>query len=47
MNRLLERARIAIRQMGASELHIVGGFHPKLGLEYYENMIKNIKNFRL
>jgi aminodeoxyfutalosine synthase len=40
---IIERARIAIVQMGASELHIVGGFHPKLGLEYYENMIKNIK----
>ncbi len=40
---IVERARIAIEQMGASELHIVGGFHPKLGLEYYENMIRNIK----
>ncbi len=40
---IVERARIAIEQLGASELHIVGGFHPKLGLEYYENMIKNIK----
>jgi len=40
---LVERARIAIDQMGATELHIVGGFHPRLGLEYYENMIKNIK----
>ncbi|MGE0242735.1 MAG: radical SAM protein [Nitrososphaeraceae archaeon] len=40
---IVERARIAIEQMGATELHIVGGFHPKLGLEYYENMIKNIK----
>jgi aminodeoxyfutalosine synthase len=40
---IVERARIAIKQMGATELHIVGGFHPKLGLEYYENMIKNIK----
>ena len=42
-NQIVERARIAIEQMGATELHIVGGFHPKLGLEYYENMIKNIK----
>ncbi len=40
---IVERSRIAIEQMGASELHIVGGFHPKLGLEYYENMIRNIK----
>ncbi|MFN4336640.1 MAG: radical SAM protein [Candidatus Nitrosocaldus sp.] len=29
--------------MGANELHIVGGFHPRLGLEYYEQMIKAIK----
>ena len=42
-NQIVERARIAIEQMGATELHIVGGFHPKLGLVYYENMIKNIK----
>ena len=42
-NQIVERARIAIEQMGATELHIVGGFHPKLGLEYYENMIMNIK----
>ena len=40
---IVERARIAIEQMGATELHIVGGFHPRLRLEYYENMIKNIK----
>ena len=37
---IVERARIAIKQMGVTELHIVGGFHPRLGLEYYENMIK-------
>ena len=42
-NQIVERARIAIEQMGATELHIVGGFHPKLGLEYYEKMIRNIK----
>jgi len=29
--------------LGTTELHIVGGFHPKLGLDYYENMIKAIK----
>jgi aminodeoxyfutalosine synthase len=29
--------------MGATELHIVGGFHPKLGLDYYEKMMKAIK----
>ena len=34
---------MAITQMGSTELHIVGGFHPKLDLDYYENMIKAIK----
>jgi aminodeoxyfutalosine synthase len=29
--------------MGATELHIVGGFHPKLGLDYYEKMMQAIK----
>lgn len=33
----------AAKQMGATEVHIVGGFHPKLPLEYYEDMIKEIK----
>ncbi|MEO9294462.1 MAG: radical SAM protein [Nitrososphaera sp.] len=37
------RAKVAIEQLGATELHIVGGFHPKLGLDYYENMMKAIK----
>ena len=40
---ILTRARVAINQMGTTELHIVGGFHPKLGLDYYENMIRAIK----
>jgi aminodeoxyfutalosine synthase len=40
---ILTRARVAINQMGSTELHIVGGFHPKLGLDYYENMIRAIK----
>ena len=42
-DQILARARIAIKQMGATEIHIVGGFHPKLGLDYYENMIRAIK----
>jgi aminodeoxyfutalosine synthase len=29
--------------MGATEVHIVGGFHPTLPLEYYEDMMKVIK----
>ena len=40
---ILTRARIAIKQMVATEIHIVGGFHPKLGLDYYEDMMKAIK----
>ncbi|MFI5416569.1 MAG: radical SAM protein [Nitrososphaerales archaeon] len=31
------------KQMGATEVHIVGGFHPTLTLDYYENMMKIIK----
>src|ERR671925_1705654 len=40
IEQIVSRARIAIKQMGSTELHIVGGFHPNLGLDYYENMIK-------
>ncbi len=31
------------KEMGATEVHIVGGFHPDLPLEYYEEMFKTIK----
>jgi len=37
-----QRVGIA-KQMGATEVHIVGGFHPKLPLDYYEDMMKAIK----
>jgi aminodeoxyfutalosine synthase len=40
---IVARATIAINETRATELHIVGGFHPKLGLEYYEQMLKSIK----
>ncbi|HEX2558337.1 MAG TPA: CofH family radical SAM protein [Nitrososphaera sp.] len=40
---IVARSKIAIDQMGATELHIVGGFHPKLGLDYYEKMMQAIK----
>ena len=43
LEQILTRAKIAIKEMKATELHIVGGFHPKLGLDYYEKMIKEIK----
>lgn len=29
--------------MGATEVHIVGGFHPELSLDYYEEMMRTIK----
>lgn len=31
------------KDMGATEVHIVGGFHPDLPLEYYEEMFQTIK----
>ena len=37
-----QRVGIA-KEMGATEVHIVGGFHPQLPLDYYENMLKLIK----
>ncbi len=30
-------------RMGATEVHIVGGFHPSLPLDYYEDMMRIIK----
>ena len=38
-----QRVGIA-RRMGATEVHIVGGFHPDLPLEYYEDMMRAIKS---
>ncbi len=38
-----QRVGIA-KQMGATEVHIVGGFHPKLQLDYYEDMMRAIKS---
>lgn len=29
-----------------TEVHIVGGVHPKMGLEYFKNLIQNIKKIR-
>ncbi len=31
------------KELGATEVHIVGGFHPSLPLEYYEEMFRTIK----
>ncbi|MDG7050093.1 MAG: radical SAM protein [Nitrososphaerota archaeon] len=39
----IEARVAAAKSMGATEVHIVGGFHPSLQLDYYENMMKIIK----
>ena len=39
----IEKRALAAKNMGATEVHIVGGFHPKLSLDYYESMMKIIK----
>jgi len=39
----IEKRASAAKSMGATEVHIVGGFHPKLSLDYYESMMKIIK----
>ena len=39
----IEKRVSAAKNMGATEIHIVGGFHPKLSLDYYESMMKIIK----
>ena len=41
---IVKRAEFALNNLGATELHIVGGFNPKLGMEYYEDMFETIKN---
>lgn len=33
----------AYNNLDITEVHIVGGVHPKMGLEYFKNLIKNIK----
>ncbi len=40
---IINRASIAV-SLGATELHIVGGFNPDLKLDYYESMIRSLKN---
>jgi aminodeoxyfutalosine synthase len=39
----IEKRVSMAKEMGATEVHIVGGFHPKLQLDYYEGMMKIIK----
>lgn len=40
----IEARVAAAMQMGATEVHIVGGFHPTLPLEYYEDMMSTVKS---
>ncbi|MFQ5940331.1 MAG: radical SAM protein [Nitrososphaerales archaeon] len=42
MEQILASVNAAV-QMGATEMHIVGGFHPDLELNYYEDMMRSIK----
>jgi len=39
----IEKRVSTAKDMGATEVHIVGGFHPTLKLDYYEDMMKIIK----
>ena len=39
----IEKRVAAAKSQGATEIHIVGGFHQKLSLDYYESMMKIIK----
>lgn len=39
----IERRVSVAKEIGATEVHIVGGFHPDLPLEYYEDMMQTIK----
>ena len=39
----IEKRVSMAKEMGATEVHIVGGFHPKLQLDYYEEMMRIIK----
>ena len=39
----IEKRVASAKEMGATEVHIVGGFHPDLQLDYYEKMMSTIK----
>lgn len=40
----IEKRIAAAASLGATEVHIVGGFHPNLSLDYYEDMLSTIKS---
>ena len=39
----IEKRVSSAKELGATEVHIVGGFHPDLPLDYYEQMMSTIK----
>ncbi len=39
----IEKRVSTAKDLGATEVHIVGGFHPNLQLDYYEDMMRIIK----
>ena len=39
----IEKRVATAKELGATEVHIVGGFHPDLQLDYYEQMMSTIK----
>ena len=43
----IEKRVYTAKNMGATEVHIVGGFHPKLSIDYYESKMKIIKKLEL
>lgn len=43
MEEMLKKADEAYKQ-GATELHIVGGLHPRWGFDFYVNMVKKLKD---
>lgn len=40
----IEEKAVASRNMKISELHVVGGLHPDLGLDYYVAMLRRLRN---
>jgi CofH subfamily radical SAM domain protein len=40
----IRKETLKAREMKATEIHIVGGFNPYLGVEYYEDMFRMVKN---
>jgi aminodeoxyfutalosine synthase len=43
INNVIEKVKSAVKN-GATELHIVGGHNPEVGIEYFEEMFRRIKS---